>query len=276
MTAIEVTNPTRPGEDERGPHTKMLRKALGTTVSANAIPSEAVIDAVIAFANGDTTPDLVGYMTGVVLPEGGTLYYDVIRDVGAGNFDSPIWVDESWNPSVSPNWVDESPDVQVQIAHKRIEKERRRAVDVLARAAEGSEQLCKTLLKMRGQEMARSVLMRPYLTFNEQGSSASRTWIIEGPSHANGWILFAGIEINASAKDGKTDIGRCHWDKCGRFFRIEPKGRGKPARSYCPGTGHRDRARPSSTDRVRAWRIEDKKLKEKMLGRWAPKRRRVR
>jgi uncharacterized membrane protein len=57
---------------------------------------------------------------------------------------------------------------------------------------------------------------------------------------------------------------RCGWAKCGRFFFVAASGRGRPVSGYCPGTDHRERARPAL---VKARRAEQRAAKQRAAAR---------
>jgi hypothetical protein len=78
------------------------------------------------------------------------------------------------------------------------------------------------------------------------------------PSPTETWINFAAILILAAPEEDPIKIGRCALQQCGRFFRIERKGRGLPSRRYCPGSDHMEKAHAQgSTERSRLKRIRD-------------------
>jgi hypothetical protein len=85
-------------------------------------------------------------------------------------------------------------------------------------------------------------------------------WQLKGPNDPKPWIAFAAKALALRSSGHRTEVGHCQLATCGRFFRVIIKGRGKPARDYCPNTNHRQQAQPKSTPRAN--RSRERKRRE--------------
>lgn len=216
-----------------------LRSALGAQVTGD-LTEDDVVDAVIAFANGTISPSLAAY---------------TVSDDSSG--------DRRFYSIRSPKMEVVSEEAARAEAGQFIERWRTFARTALSAAAKGSTFLDTWI---EGESATRRVLevsLRPVLRRATGEQRKGLSWEMTGPHIAPDWIVFAALVASATAKDGRTVVGQCRLHECGSFFRVETKKRGKPARDYCPGTDHGMRARPPSTERVKAWRERQREAKAK-------------
>ena len=129
---------------------------------------------------------------------------------------------------------------------------------MLCAAADSRDQLLQWLDSSPQSEG--SVVLVPRFNLRQVGEEriGEFTTEIEGPPQPEPWIYYAGFVIAETAVGETTAIGQCRWKNCQRFFRIIIRGKGLPARHYCPGSDHQKRARPSSYERVKKHRVAKK------------------
>jgi hypothetical protein len=140
----------------------------------------------------------------------------------------------------------------------RIQVEREYAIETLKAAAAGQPALTQ-LLKGLSEDIDTELDLglNPLLTYDESGRP-KLGWRVSGSHDRKKWVNFAALIIADRAIGKLTDVGRCHLESCGRFFRIERNGPGKPSRKYCPGTNHMERAHAlASTARSQKKRQRD-------------------
>ena len=181
--------------------------ALGAKV-VDAKDTAGVIRAVIAFANGDTTPPWI------------TRARETSEDsdqfvVGSG-MDFEI-VDAMAAKTV---------------AEHDIEQERRMAIDVLADAAKSVPDLAKRLRTEQRAGRRSNIRLSPLLVLKSDRISIN--FMMVGPaSNSTGWVLFAAALLGQNARGDRTDLGRCQLGSCRRFFVVERGKIGKPQTKYC-------------------------------------------
>jgi len=250
---MNLENPAQPVSEPGKPfqfvpaRTIALFHAFGAIVPDEITP-DAVVDTVISFANRDVSPDPLGYIHVEDHDDGSVHYF--VEDMELGEF-RLMEVDE--NQATEDGRI-------------TIEKERVLAIEMLSDAAAGTFTLSARIAAM-GNGIGRwnpsgitDVRLRPVFNVGSlKSGSRPLSWKMEGPKTARGWIIFAALLIADSACGDKTDIGRCKWSECGKFFRVKIEGRGQPTRDYCPKTNHREKTRlGTSTERVRKLRAKRK------------------
>jgi hypothetical protein len=215
---------------------------LGTSFGSRFV-LDNVIDGAIAFANGDVTPDaeLHTISLGQLKDPDGTQWY---LEATAGTVDSPgeiLLVDRA---------------KRMQMFSERAQESRGSVVEILEIAVAGLTPLAKLLKSYGDIDDAVDLALYPTLTFEKSGRPVLG-WRISGSSDIDRWGKFAAVLIADKARGELTDIGRCHLEGCGRFFRIARGAPGKPSRKYCPGTDHMERAHKlgstARTNRKRAF-----------------------
>lgn len=250
--------------------TSPLVAAFGAKDRTPATPLDAV-DAVIAFANGEISPtwESAAWSLPTIERWASTRLEFLkkpenladIKEVAAMRGIGP----DEWLRKVGGEIAIERESrlkAAKAEATSAIENERALAREWLMCATRGASELGKKLrdLKSDAGDPSWRVQMVPALI---PGAGSGAVWRLTGPHAAPPWIYFAGFVIVQESKGDKTNIGVCKWKECDKFFRILAKGRGKPATDYCPGTDHRERARPSSSDRVREWRRKKRQASRK-------------
>jgi hypothetical protein len=247
-------NPQEPGikvnnvVSRRSPNAPHNSIALGCNL-ASGCNTEDLLDAVIAFANGDISPCWMDYLTPVTADsrDDTVVYRRVdVAEVEA-NLEANFVID-----------VGQSGEAE-STALRWIGEDRAAARSLLAAAAVGIGPLLRGLESFEARFGPCPVLIesRPILRRAASGNPVSVSREFHGPQTARAWAQFCALWLAAESfrrMRDETEIGQCHWRDCGRFFRVIAKGRGKPAREYCPGTNHRELARPPSTERVREFR----------------------
>jgi hypothetical protein len=220
--------------------TTELAAALGAQAVQVNLPMD-VVRAVVAFANGDVAPAPKQF---VPTQQGRHLYpdqyyYRWYRALGG----KPLLGDET-----------------EAIAEQFISFQQQYAREVLGHAAQGTAQLLQWIETMFSQDGYTGVSQ--YITlYRRENNRPKLRWEMAGPSSPQGWINYAATIIAATADEKgeqQTCVGQCKWKQCGRFFLVDRKGKGKPARYYCPRTDHRERAKAESdlsTGRVQKLRI---------------------
>jgi hypothetical protein len=210
--------------------------ALGTNYGEK-LELDNVIDAVVAFANGDVSPNPDLHIPDVADGEGLYLVNDPNGRGLAKTKDRSLWIEQ---------FLD------------RVQKQRDYASNVLRLAASGPAPLTEYLLNLRDIDEEVDVALYPVVT----KSSANRiglSWRISGPMDNKHWANFAAVLIMDGVTGSDTTVGQCHLKSCGRFFRIRAIGQGRPNRKYCR-TEHMEIAHKSgSTERSQ---IARKKKKE--------------
>lgn len=185
-----------------------LDTALGAAL-ADTKGTDGLIRAVVAFANGDISPP---WWERAHETESGGDY--LVSEKGA--FESEV-VDESQAKA---------------IAEHQIEQERQFAADVLADAATGLPELIRRLRSEQRSGSRTKVRLAPMLVLKPDRVTVN--FVMTGLSNSSGgWVLFAAALLGQGARNGSTDLGRCHLDSCRRFFLIGRGKIGKPQTKYC-------------------------------------------
>jgi hypothetical protein len=230
-----------------------LSKAFGAPCSGR-IAEEDVVDVVIKFANGETTPEWLGYVHAEYHDDLGKLLYFELHE------------DEDWAlEEIDQNRAQ-------QLGNESIESSRTLAREMLAAAACSVTTLAERLGKVRKELGESGVRKRLIVTFDQE-HRPKMSWTLTGRSRAHGWILFACLYIADKASGDNTNIGHCKWHKCGRFFRVTANGPGKPARLFCPNTNHSKLSH--SADSTRRSKISRERKREKKQSRSNGPRRRL-
>jgi hypothetical protein len=234
-----------------GPHP--IDYAFGTNFGTRFVIDNCV-DAVIDFANGNVQP----------LPR--------LVDVGklanktrAGNKFSaeefPAWSEEQeenvlFFSARGGGLVDRATALAEFAAEVRAEREY--AIGALKAASDGIGPLVQLLKTFHENiETEVDIALYPLLIYDQSGRP-KLGWGVSGSHDRTTWVKFAALVIADRASGKLTDVGRCQLDSCGRFFRIERNGPGKPSRKYCPGTDHMERAHAlASTARSQKKRRRD-------------------
>jgi hypothetical protein len=146
---------------------------------------------------------------------------------------------------------------------RRISEHRKHAIETLKTVAAGLGPLTKFLKDDLGDiDEAVDLASYPTLSFDKSGRPIVG-WRTSGASSPKPWINFAAL-MAVPARGEVTSVGRCHLEGCGRFFRIERDGPGKPSRKYCPGTDHMEQAHKlGSTARTNRARSKARRCKSK-------------
>jgi len=219
--------------------------ALGTRFGSGFV-FESAIDGAIAFANGDVEPD----------PDDHVLALEGFRDS-----DGTQWylVGE---PGRSGKTNDRK--IAIDVFARNARRDRQYAIDTLAIVAAGLEPLTGFLKSLGDIDGAVDLAIYPTLSFDKSGRPVVG-WRTSGASTPKQWVNFAAL-IAVPARGEVTSVGRCYLEGCGRFFRIERGGRGKPSRKYCPGTDHMEQAHKlgstARTNRARAAKRDAAKVKK--------------
>ncbi len=212
--------------------------ALGTSFGTRFVIDNC-IDGVVDFANGDVQP----------LPRLADVGKTANRTRADANFSPdkyPAWAEQeenvlflSSNPH-GPPLVDHATALAEFAARVRIE--RKYAIETLKTASAGIPALTQFLKTFREDiDTKVDLALYPLLTYDESGRP-KLGWRVSGSDDRKKWVNFAALIIADRAIGKLTDVGRCQLDSCGRFFRIERNGPGKPSRKYCPSTDHMERA----------------------------------
>jgi hypothetical protein len=218
--------------------------ALGTRFGSRFF-LESAIDGAIAFANGDVQPD----------PEEHVLALEELKDPDGAQ----------WYLAAGPGQeliVDRA--TALKQFSRRIGEHRNYAIETLKTVAAGLGPLTKFLKDLGDIDEAVDLASYPTLRFDKSGRPIVG-WRTSGASSPKHWINFAAL-MAVPARGEMTSVGRCHLAGCGRFFRIERNGPGKPSRKYCPGTNHMEQAHQlgstARTNRARAAKRDAAKVKK--------------
>jgi hypothetical protein len=219
---------------------------LGTNFAGRFV-LDNVVDAVIAFANGDVRPD----------PD---LH---VRPFPADKEFPNQKLYASYSHSKEEDWITLDREVALKGFAREVEDARKRSIEILGIAVEGLTPLATFFKTYKRDEDDGDIVdeidlaLYPTLTFEESGRPRLG-WRISGPGSMATWAKVAAVLIADKARGELTDVGQCQLDSCGRFFRIKRDGPGKPSRKYCPGTDHMERAHAlASTARSRRKRQRD-------------------
>jgi hypothetical protein len=225
--------------EDAGP-TGGVWSALGT--QTDHVDSESqVVDAVIAFANGDIRP---GWFHRTNEDDDGVFW--VYTD---GDHDGP-----KQEPV--------SEGAARQVAEHVIDTERKFAFRILNAAAEGAQPLVRRLRAAHRLGIRTKILLQPTIKF--RSNTAKILWVITGPTHdSKGWALFAGGVLAGNPHGDQTDIGRCQLKSCGRFFRIDWQAGHRPRTKYCRPEHRHEQEAFSAAERKRRSRAYANSRKRK-------------
>ncbi len=217
-------------------------RALGVESSAVASWPD-LVSAVVRFANGDSAPDPL-------------LFFERKPDEPA-RFYYPSWM------SV-PSWKKRgalSEQVARGVGTVVTRFGRQEAKRILSAAAQPGSALGDLLRERYLDRKLGAVIVQPVFRFAADGSP-SMSEVMLGPPNPALWVISAAMFIAAHPK---VRIGHCQYSKCERFFVVDSRGKqGKPARHYCPGTNHGEKAKYEnnpSTPRSRKSRAKQRKGK---------------
>lgn len=190
-----------------------------------------VVDAVVSFANGDSTPPWRHRARFETLPDG-----------------SHIWLGKNGKH------IDEA--AARTAAECALQNEREFAKEVLDIAAAGRKQLMQRVFLEVGAGKQCNLMMLPSL-ISDGRTMSIRFSLFGSEQDSRGWVLFAAAALAQRAIDETTELGRCRYVDCNRFFVIKRGTLGKPRTQYCKPE-HREAqhaaggARRKDTSRKRA------------------------
>lgn len=247
-----------------------IRESLGCRSEDLKDPQD-VIDAVIAFANGDTRPHWKQWSPPAdkkALNQRVTRARRKLTEAIATGIkenivtarrqlteaQSELRNGECWAPSPSDGrWVPMSEKQARILVEDLIDLDRQYAIEVLEKAVAGRSILIGELEDWVRRKRELVITMVPIVRV--AGSDARIEWQLRGPEMgASNWVILAAGLIAGRAQDNQTGIGRCQLETCQRFF-VLPKGeRGKPRVKYCKPECRLERHARSASERQRRHR----------------------
>jgi hypothetical protein len=140
-----------------------------------------------------------------------------------------------------------------------VSKQRARVCEVLNAAVSGMPALNRMIADFdRILENDFDLALFPNIETRDSRGRRVLKWDFKDPERVDKWAMLAAIIIRDTTDGSLTDIGRCHLESCGKYFRIVRGGIGKPNRKYCCSTHMLTAHKLGSTQRSRDKRERDR------------------
>lgn len=229
-----------------------LRRSLGATEESSSSPN-SVIRAVVAFANGDISPKWEDQNSIQILSDELQATIDA-RGIDLQQFQDARKCGKPLPPETGSSF-DESA-TRKPIAVRNIENGRGLAIRMLSAAADGTNALNAFYAQLI--ETVRD--FQPVVGYPVRGKVDGRyqlQWRLASPEDTpRPWVEFAALCLLTDANGDSTNIGRCNWEPCSRFFVIKRGVVGKPQTKFCCDKHRENQHNTTAAERQRASRTK--------------------